>query len=77
MLAPKWAANRMFEWEGNSDSGIAGLVFLMASTTGIGVIVSMVALVVAIIAGATGVHFSGDEGSDNTSGFWPKDPRNQ
>src|SRR5690348_10520108 len=56
-------------------AGIAGLVFLMAPLTDMGVLVSMVALVVAIIAGVTGVHLSDDEGSDNNSGFWPKDPR--
>jgi len=52
-------------------AGIAGLVFLLAPITGMGILVSVIALVVAIIAGVTSSHLSDD---DSQSGYWPKGP---
>ena len=54
-------------------AGIAGLVFLLAPITDMGILVSVVAIVVAIIAGVMGHHLS-DEDSSGNSGYWPKDP---
>jgi len=51
-------------------AGIAGLVFLLAPITGMGTLVSMIALMVAIIAGVTSSHLSDDDGH----GYWPKVP---
>ena len=42
-------------------AGIAGLVFLLAPITGMGILVSVIALVVAIIAGITSSHLNDDE----------------
>jgi hypothetical protein len=55
-------------------AGLAGVVFLMAPVTDMGVIVSMIALAVAITTGIMGVHLSDDDRSNNDSGYWPKDP---
>lgn len=52
-------------------AGIAGLVFLVAPLTSIGILVSVIALVVAIITGVLGSHLNDDE---EHSGYWPKDP---
>ena len=52
-------------------AGLAGVVFLLAPLTDTGVIVTVVALVVAIITAVASSHLSDDEGS---SGYWPKDP---
>lgn len=52
-------------------AGIAGLVFFMAPITNMGILVSVIALVVAIITGVLGVHLSGGE---THSGHWPQDP---
>lgn len=52
-------------------AGIAGLVFLIAPITGLGILVAFIALVVAIITGVVGVHLAGDQ--DHT-GYWPRDP---
>ena len=53
-------------------AGIAGLVFLLAPITGMGILVSVIGLVVAIIAGVTSSHLSDDD--DQSSGYWPKPP---
>ena len=53
-------------------AGIAGLVFLLAPITGMGTLVSVIALVVAIIAGVTSSHLNDDE--DQSGGYWPKGP---
>jgi hypothetical protein len=52
-------------------AGIAGLVFLLSPLTSMGILVSVIALVVAIITGVLGSHLSED---DEQSGYWPKDP---
>ena len=52
-------------------AGIAGLVFLMAPITDMGILVSVMALVVAIITGVLAFHLSGGE---THSGYWPQDP---
>lgn len=52
-------------------AGIAGLVFLLAPVTGMGILVSVIGLVVAIIAEVTSSHLSDDDGQ---RGYWPKDP---
>jgi hypothetical protein len=52
-------------------AGIAGVVFLLAPVTSMGILVTVIALVVAIIAGVTGSHLSDD---DDQSGYWPKGP---
>jgi hypothetical protein len=54
-------------------AGIAGVVFLLAPVSGMGIVVCVVALFVAIIAGAIGHHLSDDE-DDSNSGYWPRDP---
>jgi hypothetical protein len=54
-------------------AGIAGVVFLVAPVSGMGIVVCVVALFVAIIAGVIGHHLSDDE-DDSNSGYWPKDP---
>jgi len=53
-------------------AGIAGLVFLLAPITGMGILVSVIALVVAIIAGVTSSHLTDDE--NQSGGYWPKGP---
>ena len=53
-------------------AGIAGIVFLLAPMTGMGILVSVIGLVVAFIAGVTSSHLSDDE--DQNSGYWPKGP---
>ena len=53
-------------------AGIAGLVFLLAPFTSMGILVAVIALVVAIMAGVTGIHLSNDE--DQSGGYWPKGP---
>ena len=50
-------------------AGIAGLVFLLAPVTGMGILVSVINLLVAIIAAVTSSHLSDDDGQ---SGYWPK-----
>jgi hypothetical protein len=52
-------------------AGIAALVCLLTPVTGMGVLVFVIALIVAIVAGVTGSHLSDD---DNQRGYWPKDP---
>jgi len=52
-------------------AGIAGLVFLLAPVTGMGILVSVIGLVVAIVGGVTSSHLSDDDGQ---SGYWPKGP---
>jgi len=52
-------------------AGIAGLVFLLAPVTDMGILVSVIGLVVAIIAGVASSHLSDDDGQ---SGYWPKGP---
>jgi hypothetical protein len=54
-------------------AGIAGLVFLLAPFTSMGILVALIALVVAIIAGVTGSHLSYDE-DQSGGGYWPKGP---
>jgi len=51
-------------------AGIAGLVCLLTPVTGLGVLVFVVALFVAIIAGVTGFHLSGKD----HGGYWPTRP---
>ena len=53
-------------------AGIAGLVFLLAPITGMGILVAVIALTVAIITGVTGSHLSDDD--DQSGGYWPKGP---
>ena len=53
-------------------AGIAGVVFFFAPITDTGILISLVALVVAIITGVLGSHLSDEEGQ---SGYWPGDPR--
>jgi hypothetical protein len=53
-------------------AGIAGVVFLLAPVTSMGILVTVIALVVAIIAGVTGSHLSDDD--DQSGGYWPKGP---
>ena len=53
-------------------AGISGLVFLLAPFSSMGILVAVIALVVAIIAGVTGSHLSDDE--DQSGGYWPKGP---
>ena len=53
-------------------AGIAGVVFILAPMTGMGILVAVIALVVAIIAGVTGSHLCDDE--DQGGGYWPKGP---
>jgi hypothetical protein len=52
-------------------AGIAALVCLLTPVTDMGVLVFVIALFVAIIAGVTGSHLSDDE---DQGGYWPKDP---
>lgn len=54
-------------------AGIAGLVFLLAPITDMGVIVMFIAAPVAVIAAVASSHLSDDEDNSN-SGYWPKDP---
>jgi len=51
-------------------AGIATLVCLLSPVTGMGMLVFVVALFVAMIAGVTSSHLG--EGDDQ-GGFWPKD----
>jgi hypothetical protein len=51
-------------------AGVAALVCLLSPVTGNGILVFVIALFVAIIAGVTGSHLSED---DDQGGFWPKD----
>jgi hypothetical protein len=53
-------------------AGIAGLVFLLVPFTSMGILVAVIALVVAIIAGVTSHHLNDDE--DQGGGYWPKGP---
>ncbi len=53
-------------------AGIAGVVFLLAPITSMGILVSVIALMVAVITGVLGSQLSDDE--DDHSGYWPKDP---
>jgi hypothetical protein len=57
-------------------AGIAGLVFLLAPITDMGVITMFVAAPVAVIAAVAAHHLSDDEDNSN-SGYWPKDPNSQ
>jgi hypothetical protein len=52
-------------------AGIAALVCLLTPVSGMGVLVFVIALFVAIIAGVTGSHLTDDE---DHGGYWPKDP---
>ena len=52
-------------------AGIAAVVCLLSPVTAMGVLVFVIALIVAIIAGVMGSHLSDD---DDQSGYWPKDP---
>jgi hypothetical protein len=52
-------------------AGIAALVCLLTPVTGMGILVFVIALIVAIIAGVMGSHLSDD---DSQSGYWPKGP---
>jgi hypothetical protein len=52
-------------------AGIAALVCLLTPVTGMGILVFVIALIVAIIAGVIGSHLSDD---DSQSGYWPKGP---
>ncbi|HKT89714.1 MAG TPA: hypothetical protein VJQ59_14815 [Candidatus Sulfotelmatobacter sp.] len=54
-------------------AGIAGLVFLFAPFTDMGVLAMLIAGPVAVIAGVTAHHLSDDEDNSN-SGYWPKGP---
>lgn len=52
-------------------AGIAAVVCLLSPVTGMGILVFVVALFVAIIAGVTGHHLSEH---DDQGGYWPKGP---
>lgn len=52
-------------------AGIAAVVCLLTPVAGMGILVFVIALIVAIIAGVTGSHLSDDDGQ---SGYWPKGP---
>jgi len=52
-------------------AGIAAIVCLLTPVTGTGILVFVIALFVAIIAGVTASHLS--DGGDH-GGYWPKDP---
>ena len=52
-------------------AGISALVCLLTPVTGMGILVFVIALIVAIIAGVIGSHLSDD---DSQSGYWPKGP---
>jgi len=52
-------------------AGIAVVVCLLTPVRGMGLLVFVVALIVAIVAGVIGHHLSGD---DDQSGYWPKGP---
>jgi len=52
-------------------AGIAAVVCLLTPVAGMGILVFVIALIVAIIAGVIGSHLSGD---DDQGGYWPKDP---
>ena len=52
-------------------AGIAALVCLLAPMAGMGILIFVVAIFIAIIAGVTGSHLSDDE---DRGGYWPKDP---
>jgi len=54
-------------------AGIAGLVFLLAPITDLGVVAMFIAAPVAVIAAVASSHLSDDEDNSN-SGYWPKDP---
>jgi hypothetical protein len=53
-------------------AGIAGLVFLLAPITDMGVIAMFIAAPVAVIAAVASSHLSDDDNSNG--GYWPKDP---
>jgi uncharacterized membrane protein HdeD (DUF308 family) len=53
--------------------GIAGLVFLASPFTATGILVCVIAGVVAIITGVIS-HQLSDEDDNSNSGYWPKDP---
>jgi hypothetical protein len=54
-------------------AGLAGFVALMAPITDTGLVVTGIALLVAIITGVIGVHLS-DDPKDQGGGYWPQDP---
>jgi hypothetical protein len=54
-----------------SIAGIAALVCLLTPVTGMGILVFVIALIVAIITGVIGSHLSDD---DSQSGYWPRGP---
>lgn len=53
-------------------AGIAVVVCVLSPMTGMGAIVFVIALFVAIIAGVTGSHLSDNE---DHGGYWPTDPK--
>ena len=52
-------------------AGIAAVVCLLTPVTGMGMLVFVIALIVAIIAGVTGSHLGDD---DDHGGYWPRGP---
>jgi hypothetical protein len=55
-------------------AGMAFIVFLLAPVAGMGIVVCISALFVAVIAGAVGSNLNDDDEGSN-SGYWPRDPR--
>jgi hypothetical protein len=53
-------------------AGIAAVVCVLSPMTGMGALVFVIALFVAIIAGVTGSHLRNDE---DQGGYWPTDPK--
>jgi len=54
-------------------AGLAGTVALLAPITDTGLVITGMALLVAIIAGVIGIHLSDDD-DDQRGGYWPQDP---
>lgn len=57
-------------------AGLAGAVALMAPVTDTGLVITGIALLVAIIAGVTGIHLSDDD-DGQSGGYWPQDPNSK
>ncbi len=55
-------------------AGLAGFVALMAPITDSGLVITGIALLVAIIAGVIGIHLSDDDDEGQSGGYWPSDP---
>jgi hypothetical protein len=54
-------------------AGLAGVVALLAPVTDAGLVITGIAILVAMIAGVFGIHLSDDDGGQG-GGYWPQDP---